>query len=178
MADLGGQGQRPQPGGLAKGARGLMQQVAQPLAPGGIQRGPGSLGPVRLLRQARQAVRVEGADDVADGLHGATDEVGDGFGRVPAGTGQHNLGRRTRKALAERRAASTCLDSVEVNGRREIGVFMPIVYRRTTIPTTTHVETRAATCERQILVQGMPSYHSPTWTNGRAITVANVADAL
>jgi len=92
VADLGSQRECPPPCGLAKGTRGLMQQVPQPLARSRVQRGLGTFGAVRLLRQAGDAIHVEGTEDVANGLHGAADELGDGCGCVPAGAGPHNLG--------------------------------------------------------------------------------------
>src|SRR5262249_19799700 len=82
-ADLGGQPQRPQAGGLAEVAGRLVQQGTQVLVaflgPGGVD-GPGSCG---LLAEAGQPLGGEGAADVAYGLRGAAQRGGD-LGRPPA----------------------------------------------------------------------------------------------
>src|SRR5207245_11110987 len=87
VADLGGQGQRPQAGGLAAGAGRLVQQGAQVVvAVPGPDRVDG-LGGLGLGVQARQTFPGEGAQGVAGGLDAA-------------GQGRRDLGG-TSAAVAE-----------------------------------------------------------------------------
>src|SRR5262249_15062935 len=75
-ADLGGQPQRPQAGGLAEVAGRLVQQGAEVfvafLGPGGVA----GLGSGGLLAQAGQPLDGKGAQNVADGLRGAAQRGG------------------------------------------------------------------------------------------------------
>jgi hypothetical protein len=92
VAHLGGQGKRPDTRGLAIGARRLMQDMLETLTRGGVQGRLDALGPRRLLRNACQASRIKGMDDVADGLYTTPHQLRNRLRRQPAATRQHHLG--------------------------------------------------------------------------------------
>src|SRR4029453_291498 len=92
VANLGSQRERPEARGLARGARGLMQDMLELLTLGGGEGWHHTLGPRRRLGYTSQAGRVKGLDDIADGLHTAPYQLRKRLWRQPAGTPQHNLG--------------------------------------------------------------------------------------
>src|SRR5262245_25426206 len=92
MANLGGEGQCPYPGGLAIGARRLMQDMLETLTVDGVQYGLNALRTMRVPHQTFHALPVKGPDDVADGLDGTPHKLRNRLRRQPTGTREHDLG--------------------------------------------------------------------------------------
>jgi hypothetical protein len=91
MADLGKQLQGPQPGGLAAGARAVVQQILQGFGKALVQEGSGRVGSRGFLVQAGHPLAIEGVDGVADGAGGTAEIAGDLRGPQAVGTGQQDL---------------------------------------------------------------------------------------
>jgi hypothetical protein len=92
MADLGGEGQCPHPGGLTIGARRLMQDMLETLTVDGVQYRLNALRTIRVPHQTLHTLPVKGPDDVADGLDGTSHQLRNRLRRQPTGTRENDLG--------------------------------------------------------------------------------------
>src|SRR5512144_2555370 len=91
VAALGGQSQGPEAGGLAEVAGTAVEQFAESLIALGVQDRACRVGACGLAPEAGDALGVQGADGIADGLDDAAEGLGDGCGPPPLGTGGEDL---------------------------------------------------------------------------------------
>jgi hypothetical protein len=68
-----------------------MQEMQETLTVGGVECRRDALGPRRVLGHARQALSLQGVDDVAHRLDGATHHLGKRLGGQVLGAGEDNL---------------------------------------------------------------------------------------
>ena len=97
---LGSKVEGPDTARFAKGARALVEQRLELLAPGWSEHGVRCLmRRGRLALQRRQAPPIERLDGVAHGLIVAAQRLGDEAGVLPTGTGQEDLAAAQDKGI-------------------------------------------------------------------------------
>jgi hypothetical protein len=85
--------------GIAKGARALVQQVAQAFGPRGIQQPVGRMGSAGAPRQAGGPLPLEGVEGIAHRLGGTTEGGGDLGRPLALAAGQQDLATAQRKGV-------------------------------------------------------------------------------